>query len=177
MRPLLTFMLLLITLTACGPLPEQLQPTIAAAVEGTVTAQVAATAAVIATAEADTCSDAKLQAYVVEVDQLVSRYEAQAEVVAATPRVGLGTPLQALLEYEDQARELEAPECLAEYNTAIFAMMQRYRAGYQAFAAQDASSAALLAEAEIIKTGVKDGIRAINEGQIPRAIVLPGTPP
>lgn len=147
--------IILMALTACGPSAEQL----AASTE--------------ATAKADPCSRISLPAYGEVVELLVSRYEAQAEVVAATPRVSLGTPLQALLGFEDEARAIVTPACLTDYNAAIVSMMERYRKGYQAFAAQQADVGLLLGQAETIKKGVNDGIVSLRQGQFPAPIAIP----
>lgn len=85
-----------VALTACGPSAQQIQATVEAGIVATNTASTAMAAA-------DTCSDARLLAYADAVEQLLDCYETQTEVVGATPRVGLGTPLQRLLDYEDEA--------------------------------------------------------------------------
>jgi long-subunit fatty acid transport protein len=160
--------ILALALSACGPSAQQIQATVEAGIAATATAGTAA-------AEADRCSDAKLVAYADAVEQLLDRYEAQTEVVGATPRVGLGTPLQRLLDYEDEARSLEAPNCLADYHSAVLVMMQRFRQGYQTFAAQgsDTTIMASLAQGKQLLADLRGALPAIREGTLPGPIALP----
>lgn len=161
-------LVLLFALSACGPSTPQLQATVEAGIAATRTARTA-------TAEADQCSDAQLVAYADAVEQLLDRYEAQTEVVGATPRVGLGTPLQRLLDYEDEARALETPDCLADYQTAVLAMMQRFRQGYQTFAAQGSDTAIMtsLAQGKQLLADLRGALPAIRAGTLPGPITIP----
>jgi hypothetical protein len=172
MRYLLAFLAGTLLLTGCGaPTPQQLQPTIEAAVSATITAQQAATAEV----EADPCSDADLIAYADAVERLLERYEAQTEVVGSTPRASLGGPLQRLVDYEDEARELEAPECLADYNAAVLVMMQRYRQAYSTFAAQgnQATIDQALTDGRQLMADLLGALPSIRDGVLPGEIALP----
>lgn len=168
---LLILLMALSLLVACGPSETQIQATVEAAVAGTQEAIAGATA----TAEADSCSDSKLVTYADDLEQLLDRYENQTEIVGATPRVGLGAPLQRLVDYEDEARELAAPDCLADYHAAVTAMMERYREGYQNFAAQgpDATTTNALAEGQQLMADIRGALPDIREGVLPGEIRIP----
>lgn len=168
MRPpivLTCALLLALTMTACGPSAQQIQATVEAGITATM-------AAGTATATADSCSATRLTGYAEAVERLLDRYEAQTDVVASTPRVGLGTPLQRLLDYEDEARAIEAPPCLADFHDTILTMMQRFRQGYQTFAAQgsDTTIATSLAQGEQLMADLRGALPTIRDGAIPAPI-------
>lgn len=154
--------------SACGPSAEQIQATVEAGVAGT---QTAATAA----AEADSCSDEDLVTYADETERLLDRYQAQADVTASTPRASLGGPLQRLVDYEDEARALEAPDCLADYHEAILVMMQRFRQGYQTFAAQGSQQTIdqALTDGRQLMADLRGALPSIREGTLPGEIAIP----
>lgn len=171
----LALLLTLLLVAGCGPSAEQIQATVEAAVSATVSAQQEATAAVLATAEADTCSDARLATYTDELERLLDRYENQTEVVASTPRVGLGTPLQRLIDYEDEARDIDVPECLTDYHAAVIAMMEAFRDAYQTFAAQGSQAVIekRLADGRQLLADIRGAIPDLREGVLPGEISIP----
>ena len=165
--------LLMLTLVACGgPSAEQLEATITTRIEtavpATMEAQVAGTATAIA--END-CSDAALAQYSIDLTILLDRYDNQVAVANSTPRVGLGPALQAMLEYEDEARVLVAPRCLIEYHSWVIVMMSSYREQLQAFAAQNEIDMLLKQiSADHLKKQIVDGLLAIQSGAMPAEI-------
>lgn len=151
-----------------GPSAEQVQATVVAAVEAT---HVAGTAVAVA----DTCSDADLIIYADELERLLDRYAAQADVTASTPRASLGGPLQRLLDYEDEARNLVPPDCLADYHAAVGVMMERYRQGYQTFAAQGSQQTIdqALTDGRQLMADLRGAIPSIRDGVLPGEIGPP----
>ncbi len=166
--PIVIALLVVVGLAGCGPSPESLQATVAAGVTGTQTAGTA-------TAAADVCSQVKLAAYADAAEQLLDRYQSQADVTASTPRASLGGPLQRLLDYEDEARALDAPACLVDFNAAILVMMGRFRQGYQTFAAQGSQGtidAALTAGRQLM-ADLRGALPSIQGGTLPGPISIP----
>jgi hypothetical protein len=171
MLRLLALVLPVLFLIGCGPSEAQIQATVEAGISATVTAQQGATA----TAVADRCSPAGLTAYADDLETLLDRYEAQSEIVGSTPRVGLGAPLQRILDYEDEARALDTPACLENVEDALLSMMNRYRTGYQTFAAQgdDVKIVAELANGRMLRTEILAALLTLRDGAIPEPIALP----
>lgn len=170
-RALISIACAVIALTGCGPSEAQIQATVEAAVTGTQAAIADATA----TAEADSCSDAALVAYADDVEQLLDRYEAQTEVTGSTPRVSLGGPLQRLVDYEDEVRELVVPDCLEQFHEALGVMMQRFRQGYQTFAAQGDTLTInqALTDGRQLMADLRGALPSIREGVLPGDIAIP----
>jgi hypothetical protein len=171
MLRLLALVLPVLLLIGCGPSEAQIQATVEAGVSATVTAQQGATA----TAVADRCSPAGLAAYADDLETLLERYEAQSAIVGSTPRVGIGAPLQRLLDYEDEARALDTPACLENIEDALLAMMNRYRTGYQTFAAQGDETATTIAlgTGMQLRNDLAAALPALRDGELPEPISLP----
>lgn len=114
--------LFVLSLAACGVPSEA---AIQQAIAETSTAQAAAD-----------CSLQKMSAYADAASQEITAFRQQAQLVGSTPRVGLGVPLQRLLDIQTETRKLDVPPCLSAYNERLTRIMQIHQVAYQQFAAQ-----------------------------------------
>lgn len=160
-----------VLLAGCGPSAEQLQATVEAGVAGT---QTAATA----TAEADVCGPSKVTAYGETIGQAIERFQRQTSVVASTPRVGLGGPLQELLNLQNDTEDMEHPECLDNYHRRVVSMMGVYRFAYQTFAAQGdelmVQAGLQVGDDELRK--LRADLKLIEAGEVPPLVDLDAVP-
>ncbi len=161
--------LALIFLTACGPSPEQLQPTIEAAVAATLTTATETAGAATATAEADVCGETRLIAYAETMEQQLDRVSRQVSVADSTPRVGLGVALQELFNLQNEIEALDHPECAANFHENVVSMVGLYRLAYQTFAAQgdDLLIQASLTMANNGMNSLRDDLEVLYTGAVP----------
>ena len=169
----------IIALTGCGgPSDSEIQATVQAAVQGTAQAEQIAES-VKATQEAETaCGEEALSAYADEMNGQITAFAQQAQLVGATPRVGLGVPLQRLLAIQTETRKLKTPACLKDYQERVAGMMQLHQMGYQNFAAQgdETTTQATLQVAADELSAVQKGITDLRAGTLPAPPVATPTP-
>jgi hypothetical protein len=157
-------------LAACGgPSEADIQATVAAAVQATAQAEQIA-ASVKATQDAErACGAIALNTYADTIEEEMQTFEMQTSVASSTPRVGLGTALQKMLDMQTETRRMEYPPCLKAYHERVVSMMGVYRYAYETFAAQGsetATQAALQVGGETLSE-LRAQLPMIREGQIP----------
>jgi hypothetical protein len=72
------------------------------------------------------CRRADMATYADAVATQISAFRRQSDLVAATPRIGMATPLQRLLDIQTATRAIAPPGCLAEYHTRLGRTMNLY---------------------------------------------------
>src|SRR5690242_7776105 len=166
-------------LTGCGgPSDTEIQATVQAAVQGTAQAEQIAIS-VKATQEAETaCGKEALASYADAMNGQIIAFEQQAQLVGATPRVGLGVPLQRLLDIQTETRKFKTPACLKDFQERVAGMMQLHQMGYQNFAAQgsETTTQASLQVAADELVAVKKGIAELRAGTLPAKPAATPTP-
>jgi len=174
-----TVFLLSILLISCGgPSESDIQATVQATVQGTAQAEQIAVS-VKATQEAETaCGKEALASYANEMNGEITAFEQQAQLVGTTPRVGLGVPLQRLLDIQTETRKIKTPACLKAYQERVVGMMQLHQTAYQNFAAQGSETTTqdTLQAAVIELDAVKKGITELQAGTIPTQPAATPTP-
>lgn len=152
------WLVLALLLTACGaPSQEQIQATVAAAVQQTAQAQPPPTPT------PDPCSPAAITVYGNAVKPLTDTYFAQLGIAQSTPRVSLGVALQGLFTAEQAVNALPAPPCLVDWSARAKNMMELYRISLNQFAAQNESDSA-------VNMNLAAALRVVVEGSIPTII-------
>lgn len=163
-----------------GPSEADIQATVGRSIEATAEAQKIATA-IQATQEAEAgCNEQALQAYGKAIAKQLDRFASQAQLAGSTPRMSLGVPLQELLHIQNETEDLEAPTCLDWYHRWVVAVMNRYRDGYQKFAAQasDAEVNVILSTATDAFLEVQKQAQQIQIGQmVPTYTPIPTATP
>jgi hypothetical protein len=121
------------------------------------------------------CRQADLAAYADTMAAKIVAFQQQADLVAATPRLGIGTPLQRLLDLQNETRAITAPGCLRDFHRGILDAMETQQRGFQQFAAQQDE----LVAASLITIG-KDNLTAataeldgIRTGTVPTPAPTP----
>ena len=89
------------------------------------------------------CRKADLASYADTLAAKLKTFQQQAELVGATPRVSMGTPLQRLLDLQNETREIATPGCLSDFHEGILEAMETQQRGFQQFAAQQDEMAAM----------------------------------
>lgn len=115
------------------------------------------------------CRKADMATYADAMSAKITMFQQQADLVSATPRVGLGTPLQRLLDLQNETREIVAPGCLRDFHEGILAAMQIQQRGFQQFAAQQGETVAV----SYITIGKEDLVAAAADLDTIRAGVIP----
>jgi hypothetical protein len=130
---------------------------------------------------ADPCADAALMAYADAIDEKLRTFESQIAVTDASPRVSIATPLQKLVDIQQDTRRIQAPECLTVFHDRVIAMMGLYRTAYETFAAQGNQHkiATSRAAGAVELQAIHDGLANIRAGEIPpdpppTPVVTPG---
>jgi hypothetical protein len=166
-------------LSACGgPSEVQVQATVVAAVEATAQAQQVATAISATQVAATACEPAALKAYAARAEDQLQAFEQQAQLVGTTPRVGLGVPLQRLLDIQTETRKLETPECLQPVHARVLDAMDLHQQAYQNFAGQgdEALTTRLLQEAAASLATAHADLTKLAAGTLPDAPAATATP-
>lgn len=125
------------------------------------------------------CRKADLVTYADTVEKQIATFEQQAQLVAASPRMSIGVPLQRLLDIQTETRDVVAPGCLTAFHDQVTEAMATQQRGFQAFAAQqgtDAEAAAMIQLGKLQLTTVASELVSIQEGTLPPA-PEPVTPP
>lgn len=124
------------------------------------------------------CSTAAMATYASAVAKLAATYQQQAELTAATPRASIGTPLQRLLDVQQETQALDVPPCLAAYHARIVAAMQLQQQGFQDFAANrgDTAASAKIAEGASALATAAAQLGLVEAGQVPPT-PAPAPPP
>jgi hypothetical protein len=160
---------LAVLLAACGgPSETDIQATVAAAVQGTATAEQVAVS-VRATQAAGACEKDTLTTYADAVEKQIKAFEQQALLVSTTPRVSLGVPLQRLLDIQTETDKLTVPNCLKDLHARILRVMELHQVGYQNFAAQGSESVttATLDTAAQGLASIKHDLKTVRDGTVP----------
>lgn len=169
----------LLVLAACGAPSEQaIQATVAAAIASTAQAERVA-AAIESTQQAEqACGPQALETYASAIDSQLRAFRQQADLVGATPRVGLGLPLQRLLDIQSDTRKLVPPVCLGAYHERVVGMMELHQMAYQNFAGQgdEAMTSGLLLMANKEFTALQSDLKTIHTGTLPPTVVPVRTP-
>lgn len=182
MPRILAALVVLVALTACGgPSQADLQATVEAGTRATMAALESQTAVVVAataTAAADLCGPAGLTAYADTVEAQLGRFDRQSEVVAASPRMSIATPLQALMDIQEEVRATAVPPCLADFHAAVLNAMDWHRSGFMAFAEQrgDQTVAVNFRIGNQQFQLVRAGLSQLREGVIP-VVAIPQAAP
>lgn len=126
------------------------------------------------------CRKADLVTYADEMENQIAAYQQQVGLVEVAPRVGIATPLQRLLDLQNETRAVEAPGCLADYHGRVVEAMEFHQAVFQDFAAQrapDALTASGLVGAKASLDELADQLETIRAGTVPATPTpIPPTP-
>jgi hypothetical protein len=121
------------------------------------------------------CRKADLTTYADAVTSKIKAFQQQGDLVAATPRVGLGMPLQRLLDLQNETRAIEAPGCLRHFHENVLEAMEIQQHGFQQFAAQQNELVAvslITMGKENLATAVDD-LEALRAGVVPTPVPTP----
>lgn len=121
------------------------------------------------------CRQADLTTYADTMAAKLKTFQQQAELVGATPRVSMGTPLQRLLDLQNETREIGTPGCLSAFHEEILTAMETQQRGFQQFAAQQDEMAAM-GFVTIGRDDLEDAaakLDAIRAGMVPTPIPTP----
>lgn len=130
---------------------------------------VAAINATATAAAAEACSPAKLTAFADAVEAKIGDFEQQARLVGSTSRVGLGVPLQRLLDIQTETRKIDTPPCAKSFLSDVTSAMEAYQQGYQNFSAQgeEIMTTAFLTSGQTILAYTKKGLPTLRDGKVP----------
>lgn len=162
---LLAIGLVALVLIGCGaPSQGQIDSAVQAALAAT-------TAAVVPTATPDPCSSVTLTAYADTLERTIDDYARQARLTSTTPRVGIGTPLQRLLDLATEAQDMDVPPCVKAFHESVIGGMKRYQQGYENFAMQgtEEHTNAMIKFGDEAFALAHTGIVTLRAGTVPEA--------
>lgn len=119
------------------------------------------------------CVAEEVIAYGTAIETKINRYERQADLVASTPRIGIATPLQTLLDIQLEIEEMSVPPCTRAHFEYVKGMMDAHQIAYQNFAAQgdDTVTTALIMVADDALEKARAGLPIIKSGVLPPTII------
>jgi hypothetical protein len=116
------------------------------------------------------CKKADLATYADAMQTQIASFRQQADLAASTPRVGMGAPLQRLLDIQTETRKVTAPGCAVEHHNMVVRAMNLHQMALQGFAAQtydDVITGTMLASAKQFLGEREAELAQIRAGTIP----------
>lgn len=121
------------------------------------------------------CRQADLASYADAMAAKLKNFQQQAELVAASPRMSMATPMQRLLDLQNETREIAAPGCVRHFHEEILTAMETQQRGFQQFAAQGDQMVALgfvaIGKDDLEKAATE--LEAIRAGAAPTPVPTP----
>lgn len=118
----------------------------------------------------DSCTAEALATYGAAMRAAIENYQEQAELVATVSRVSIATPLQRLLDLQNETEKINVPPCVENHKARVIAAMSNHQSKFQDFAAQRIDDALVAAGLLVAKTQLETAageLKAISAGTPP----------